>query len=435
VVTGAREQAPPAGYRGRVRQIGPGIMAAATGVGAGDLVATLIAGAEFGTVLLWAAVLGTLLKLGLAEAVGRWHLASGGTILDGWRSLGRWATTFFGLYAVVWGFVYGATAMSASGLPLNALAEGLSVRHWGMICGVAGFLLVILGRYGVIEKLMTVLVAVMFVTVVGTAVLVVPDLGAVASGLVPRLPEGSLINVLGLIGGVGGTITMAAYGYWTMAKGWRGPSWIPMMRLDNAAGYVMTGVFVIAMLIVGADILVGRDVTSGDTGLLFLADELAARYGGWSRLLFLVGFFAVSFTSLLGVWNGVSLLFADWTRCVRLPHGSRARSGERDRAGSSNDVERIVGQRSWAYRAFVGWLTFPPMMLLYLDRPFQLTLVYGVLGAFFMPFLAVTLLVLLNSGRVERTYRSRWLSNGALGACAVLFAALLVTEVLDYLPT
>ncbi|MQA16524.1 MAG: divalent metal cation transporter [Pseudonocardiaceae bacterium] len=403
-------------------------MAAATGVGAGDLVATLIAGAAFGTVLLWAAVLGAVLKLGLAEAVGRWHLASGGTILDGWRTLGRWATTFFGIYAVVWGFVYGATAMSASALPLNALFQGLSVRYWAIIAGLVGFVLVLLGRYAAIEKIMTVLVAVMFVTVVGTAVLVVPDLGGVAAGLVPRLPDESLVNVLGLIGGVGGTITMAAYGYWTMAKGWRGPRWIPMMRLDNTVGYVMTGVFVIAMLVVGAEILAGRTVTDDDTGLLFLADELGGAYGGWARVLFLVGFFAVAFTSLLGVWNGVSLLFADWTRCVRLPHGRQAAFDVRD-----EEYRRQAGERSPAFRGYLLWLTFPPMALLFLDKPFQLTLVYGVLGAFFMPFLAITLLVLLNSRRVESAHRSRWLSNAVLAASGVLFVVLLGNELVGSL--
>jgi hypothetical protein len=30
---------------------------------------------------------------------------------------------------VIWGFMYGATAMSAVGLPLNALFSGLGVRY------------------------------------------------------------------------------------------------------------------------------------------------------------------------------------------------------------------------------------------------------------------------------------------------------------------
>ena len=119
----------------------------------------MVAGANFGTVLLWAAILGAVLKIGLAEGVGRWTIASGATMLDGWRVLGRWTTWFFGVYIMVWGFAYGATAMSAVGLPLNALFGGLSVRYWAMIAGVVGLVIVWAQRYEVFEKFVSVLVA------------------------------------------------------------------------------------------------------------------------------------------------------------------------------------------------------------------------------------------------------------------------------------
>lgn len=423
---GTTEQPPPTGFGAKVRQVGPGLLAAATGVGAGDLVATMVAGARFGTVLLWAAVLGTILKLALGEGVGRWHLASGTTLLDGWRRLGRWATVFFGAYIVVWGFVYGATAMSAVGLPLNALFGGLSVRYWAMIAGVVGVVLVWTQRYAFFEKFMTVLVLVKFATVVAIAVLVAPDAGNLVTGLVPRLPEGSTIYVLGLIGGVGGTITMAAYGYWMFAKGWRGTGWLSMMRLDNAVGYVMTGIFVVAMLIVGSTMLLGQNLTESDSGLLVLGEALDDRYGGWARTLFLVGFLAVTSTSLLGVWNGVSLMFTDWTRTIRLPHGKAADAGDAMTRFASGEAER-----SLPFRGYLLWLTVPPMALLFIDRPFGLTLVYGVLGSVFMPFLAITLMLLLNSTRVAREGRSGWVSNLFLGAASLLFLILLVTDLVN----
>ncbi|NIB32438.1 hypothetical protein HBB16_12935 [Pseudonocardia sp. MCCB 268] len=52
----------------------------------------------------------------------------------------------------------------------------------------------------------------------------------------PRMPSGSAVRA-GLIGGVGGTITMSSYGYWLYAKGW-GAKWLSMMRLDNLVGHV-----------------------------------------------------------------------------------------------------------------------------------------------------------------------------------------------------
>ena len=437
-VSTSTDHAPPTTWGAKVRQVGPGLLAAASGVGAGDLVATMVAGARYGTALLWAAILGTVLKLALAEGVGRWHLASASTLLDGWRRLGYWATGFFGLYIVVWGFVYGATAMSAVGLPLNALFGGLSVRVWAMVAGVVGLVLVWLQRYEVFEKLITVLVLIKFVSVVSVAVLVGPDLGALFSGLVPRLPAGSAVYVLGLVGGVGGTITMAAYGYWMLAKGWKSTGWLSMMRLDNTVAYVMTGIFVIAMLVVGAEMLLGQDLTTSDSGLLRLGDELDARYGDWARILFLVGFLAVTTTSLLGVWNGVSLLFTDWTRVIRLPHGRRAELGvEREGAATGPDTATATGyeaaaaERSLPFRSYLVWLTLPPMALLFLDRPFALTLVFGVLGAAFMPFLGITLMLLLNSKRIAADGRSGWLSNALLTAASALFVVLLVTDLVE----
>ncbi|TQM46620.1 Nramp family divalent metal transporter [Halopolyspora algeriensis] len=420
------EEPDTTGWRARFTQLGPGVMAAATGVGAGDLVATMVAGSRYGYALFWAVLVGTVFKLGLGEAVGRWHLSSNRTLLSGWRTLGRWTTGYFGVYVVIWGFVYGATAMSASALPLNAMFPALPVRYWAMLCGLAGLALVWFGRYGLLEKVMTVLVGVMFVTVVATAVLVGPNFTALGGGLVPSLPTGSIVYVLGLMGGVGGTITMAAYGYWTFAKGWRTPKWLPIMRTDNAAGYITTGIFVVAMLVVGSELLLGRRIVEGDEGLLYLADTLAADYGQWARIPFLVGFFAVTFTSLIGVWNGVSLLFADWWRTWRLPREAPPETAD--------DYAHKAGEHSTPFRVYLLWLTIPPMALLFLDKPFQLTIAYGVLGALFMPFLAGTLLFLLNSRTLmPAQQRSRWLSNTVLTLCLVLFVVLAVQKLVSLL--
>jgi Mn2+/Fe2+ NRAMP family transporter len=233
--------------------------------------------------------------------------------------------------------------------------------------------------------------------------------------------------VLGLIGGVGGTITMAAYGYWVSAKNWNGIGWLPVMRLDNAVGYIMTGIFVVSMLVIGAAMLAGQDLTADDTGLLSLGTALEDSYGDWARILFLVGFLAVTTSSLLGVWNGVSLLFADWTRTVQLPHGKDIAIGHE--APRSEVYANAVAEKSIPFRFYLVWLTVPPMALLLFDQPFQLTLIYGVLGAAFMPFLGVTLMILLNSRRVSGAGRSGWLSNALLAGSSVLFLVLLVNQI------
>ncbi|MER5551669.1 Nramp family divalent metal transporter [Streptomyces sp. NPDC002793] len=409
------------------RYIGPGIVVAATGVGAGDLVATLIAGSKFGYTLMWAAVIGCLVKISLAEAVGRWHLATGRTLFEGWRTLGGWTTVYFAVYVVIWGFVYGATAMSSSALPIVALfPDGPGLKTWAIITGLIGLVFVWFNQYAVFEKAMTVLIGVMFVVVVYVAIRVAPDVGASFAGLLPVLPDGSLVYTLGLIGGVGGTITMAAYGYWVNAKGWSGTSWMRVMRIDNRVAYITTGIFVVAMLIVGAELLHSSQIalTKGDQGLIDLGEILEDRFGAGTAKLFLVGFFAASFSSLIGVWHGVSLMFADFVERIRA-----ARGGDGAEKASVDTVRRQ--ERSVPFRAYLLWLTFPPMTLLWLDEPFGLVIGYGVLGAFFMPFLALTLLWLLNSSRTPREWRNGWLSNGMLGAAGLLFVVLCVKQVID----
>lgn len=405
-------------HRSRWKLIGPGLVAAATGVGAGDLVATLVAGSRFGYALLWAAVLGCIVKIALSEGAARYHLSTESTIFEGWRSLGAWTSWYFGIYILVWGFIYGATAMSATALPLAVLFPVLPLPAWAIVAGVASFLFVALNRYETFERVMKVLVAVMFVVITGLAVLVAPGLGDVLGGLVPSLPEGSVFYTLGLIGGVGGTITTAAYGYWVNTKGWQGPAWIPMMRLDNGVAYAVTGTFVVAMLIVGAELLHSAQIAlaAGDRGLLNLSDVLEERFGQPVAIAFLVGFAATAMSSLFGVWHGVSLLFSDFVEHMR---------------GQTERSERP--ERQWPFRAYLAWLTFPPMLLLFFDEPFLLVIIYGVVGAFFMPFLAVTLLLLLNSKRVPAEDRNGWLSNGVLAASALLFLVLCVQQVWSFL--
>lgn len=415
------------------KYIGPGIVVAATGVGAGDLVATLVAGSNFGYTLLWAAVIGCLVKISLAEAAGRWHLSTGRTLFDGWASLGRWTSWFFVVYVVIWGFVYGAAAMSSSALPLQALfPDVMDLKWWAIVCGLTGLVFVWFNRYEVFEKVMTVLVGVMFVVTVYLAIRVTPNLGKAFAGLLPVLPDekDSILNTLGLIGGVGGTITLAAYGYWVNAKGWTNTGWMKVMRLDNRVAYATTGIFVISMLFVGAEMLHSANVAiaSGDKGLIQLSDILEDKYGSATAKFFLIGFFATSYTSLIGVWHGVSLMFADFVARFR---GEGKGKGEGESKGTGEEVASGARERSWPFRAYLLWLTFPPMVLLFQGQPFRLIILYGVLGAAFLPFLAGTLIWLLNSSRTPREWRNGLVSNAMLAIAGLLFLVLCVKQIWD----
>src|SRR5215204_7685849 len=251
---GASRTRAPSTLGRRLRYAGPGIVIEVTGVGAGDMVSSLVAGTDFGMVLLWAVVLGAILKYFLTEGIGRWYMASGQTILQGWRSLGRWAIWYFVIYLFIVTFVFGAAVTSTAALAVDAAFPGvLPVWAWAALHAVAAFIVVGIGRYGLFELIMKTFAGLKFGIVILLAILLAPNLGELALGFVPRIPDGALVNVLAIIGGVGGTYSLAAYNYWVRERGWRHPSWIPMMRTDVTVGYVLTALFMVAMLIIGAE--------------------------------------------------------------------------------------------------------------------------------------------------------------------------------------
>ena len=78
---------------GLLAVIGPGLLVAATGVGAGDLATASFTGSLLGTAVLWAVVIGAFLKFVVTEGLARWQLATGETLLWAAASAGSFFPT------------------------------------------------------------------------------------------------------------------------------------------------------------------------------------------------------------------------------------------------------------------------------------------------------------------------------------------------------
>src|SRR5262245_37062724 len=200
--------------------VAPGILVAATGVGAGDLLTASIAGSKVGIAILWAAPLGCVLKWTLNEGIARWQMATDTTLLEGWVArLGRWVQWLFMIYFLFWTLMVGGALVNACGVAGAALIPigdpNTSRITWAIFHSLAGLLLVWIGGFPVFEKLMAVFIALKFVSVIVTAVLLVPEWAQVSRGVfLPTIPPGGLPWALGVLGGVGGTVTLLSYGYW-----------------------------------------------------------------------------------------------------------------------------------------------------------------------------------------------------------------------------
>lgn len=400
---------------GRLSFLGPGLLVAATGVGAGDLATGSIVGSKLGLAVLWAVLVGALLKFVLNEGLARWQLATGETLLEGAvRHLGRPVGWIFLPYLLVWSFAVAGALASACGVTAHALLPVFEPRTGKVVFGaahaLAGVVLVAAGGYRLFEKLMKVAIGVMFATVVVTAVMLRPDPVELLRGLVlPTLPDlggGGLAWTVALLGGVGGTVTLLCYGYWIREEGWSGPERLARSRLDLAVGYGMTAVFGLAMVVIGSTV----EVEGGGAGLLVgLSNRLGDTLGAPAKWLFLAGAWGAVASSLLGVWQSVPYLFADLTRLL---------VGRQEEIGDAGPVD--TGDRP--YRFFLLALGLSAIVGLF-STFVQVQKAYAILGALFIPMLALVLLVL--NGRVA--WIGRELRNGAaarllLLACLGLFA-------------
>lgn len=400
----------------RLRELGPGIVIAATGLGAGDLIAASVAGAKYGVAIVWAAVVGAVLKFALNEGLARWQLATGTTLLEGWvRRLPRFWSVYFFVYLLLWSFIVAGALMAATGLAVHALVPAVSVEVGGAVQSVLAALLVLLGRYRLLEVMMKFFIAMMFAVVLYCAVALQPDWGSVIGAIVvPRLPEGSVFFLLGVIGGVGGSVTLLSYGYWIRERGWSGSGRLRQVRTDLLVAYALTGLFGMAIIVVSAG--VAPEIMSGSRMVLAVAEQMGATLGEVAKWCFLIGFWGAVFSSMLGVWQGVPYLFADFV------HEWRNNSGE-----------KVIDTGSVPYRAYLAFLAVPPMVLLWVGKPVWVVLIYSVAGAAFMPLLAGLLLYMNGFRNWLGALRNRWPANLALLAAIALFAALFIQKLIEML--
>ncbi len=396
-----------------------GLVVAATGVGAGDLITASLAGSEIGLALLWAALAGAVLKWALNEGIARWQMATSTTLLEGWaQHLGAVVHWIFFAYFLVWSYAVSGALINACGVAGAGLFPvgdpGTSRIVWGIVHSLAGMILVWFGGFRVFQYVMSVIVVVMVAAVLLTVVLISPDWAAVIEGLaVPSIPDGGTGWMLALLGGVGGTVTLLCYSYWIREKGRAGREGVRESRFDLSIAYGLTAFFGVAMVIIGSRVHVtGR----GDTVAIILADQLGAVLGPFGQWIFLFGFWGAVFSSLLGVWQGVPYMFADFVRLRK-----KSGSGEAGASGLS---------RSRAYRVYLLALAVLPLTLLWFKVQ-EVQLVYGIVGALFMPFVALTLLVLNNRVRlVGPEFRNGVLVNGLLALTLAFFAYVGIREIL-----
>jgi Mn2+/Fe2+ NRAMP family transporter len=288
---------------------------------------------------------------------------------------------------------------------LSSLGERPSTNYdpqiWAAVIAVVTSILLVVGKYKLIEWSTTTMVAAFTLTTVGTVVaLQFTDFWAIRwhdilNGLSFRLPPSSqsgsqqaLATALATFGIIGvGASELVSYPYWCLEKGYarytgprdnspewaaRARGWLTVLRWDCWCSMVIYTLATLAFYLLGAAIL-GR--VGLNPGGFDLVRTLTAMYepvfGKFAQALFLVGAFAVLFSTFFVANAGHARVLTDMARVMNFGIKTDA------------DVKRSI-------RIISGVLPFICLSI-YLavpKEPENLVLLSGVVQAFMLPMLA-----------------------------------------------
>ena len=289
------------------KNIGPGTLIAAAFIGPGTVTLCTLAGVNFGYNLLWAMLLSIFATIILQEMAARLGVISQKGLSEVIREeiktpfLKQFVTLLILAAIVIGNASYEAGNISGGVLGLETvLGEtyidfgSFSLNLVSVLVGVVAFILLYIGNYKLLEKVLITLVLIMSVSFVLTAIITRPNLIEVVKGaLVPSLPEKSLLTIIGLIG-----TTVVPYNLFLHAalvkERWHKKEDLPLVKRDTIISVILGGLVSMAIIISAAGIQTATITNASD-----LAKGLAPLYGEFSKYFLSLGLFAAGITSAI----------------------------------------------------------------------------------------------------------------------------------------
>lgn len=380
----------------------PGFLVAAAFIGPGTVTTCTLAGAAFGTDLLWVLAFATAATVLLQEMSGRLGLATGAGLVENLAGLappwGRAVAWLTGLAVLLGVIAFEAGNLSGAGLGLEAVT-GTGSRAWTAAMTVLAGALLYLGRYRLLERVLVGCVAAMAVVFLITAGMVASSWDDVAIGLLrPAVPERAGLTVLALVGTTIVPYNLFLYAAAVRERG-RGIGDLPGMRRDLVLAVGLGGLISAAIVVTAASVIGGAGIESA----VDMARQLEPLLGDWARVAFGAGF------ALAGISSAITApLAAAWIV-----------SGLMGGAGLQTPLARGTA---------VACVLVGAALALTGIRPVRLILVAQAANGLILPVVALALLLALNDRRRMGDHANGWPGNLA-GIVVVALCALLAIRI------
>lgn len=288
-----------------LKNIGPGPLVAAAFIGPGTVTVCTLAGVNFGYALLWAMLLSVVATIVLQEMAARLGIVSQKGLSEVIRSevrnpIAKALVIILVLSAIVIGnAAYEAGNISGSVLGLETLFSNPTIflgtwqlNSFSLLIGSIAFILLYIGNYKVLERVLISLVILMSLAFLITAILTKPDMSKILNGLfLPKMSSDNILTIIALIG-----TTVVPYNLFLHAalvkKKWASVSDLKFARKDTVIAVVLGGIVSMSIIISAAAINTSEISNASD-----LAQGLEPLFGEKAKMFMAVGLFAAGITS------------------------------------------------------------------------------------------------------------------------------------------
>lgn len=339
--TGPAETVPTsAGIRTFLANLGPGIVMAATAIGASHVILSPVAGARFGYELLWLVLFAHFFKYPAFQFGARFAIATGTSLIRGYHDVPgprNWALFVFLATTTLQGLTILSGVLSVTASVLVVTLGGLSLAGWIVVVGTTIIALHLTGSYDALQWISKALMGVLVLVTV-FAFFVAPPTPAEASRLfVPSFPIGASMLIASILGLMPTGVNVSIWhSLWAVEhlKIWRKRARDPahmlsMGMVDLRIGYWLSAGLAIMFMSLGAELLRPRGLTpDGIDVAVTLSSMYTELLGSWMYPVFMVAFFAAVFSTSYSVMDGFPRAFSAILRTLFPDNAFLRRSGD-----------------------------------------------------------------------------------------------------------
>ncbi len=299
-----------------LKTLGPGILFASTAIGVSHLVQSTRAGASYGFALVGFIIAANLFKYPFFEYGSRYANATGESIIDGYKRIGKWMLCVYFLVTIGSMFFF---FFSVGAVTSGFLQNLFGITDWGIWATAILFIICVgilmRGRYSALDSLIKMIGSVLLISTLVAFVLALfkgPSQQQV-DFIPPEIWNGkSMLFIIALMGWMPTAVDMSAWNsLWTLER-IKQTGYKPTLKetlADFNLGYIISAILSICFVTLGAYMIYGTGIELPNSSGAF-ANAVVNLYtnyiGEWSYFIIAAAAFSIMFGTCIAVFDGYS---------------------------------------------------------------------------------------------------------------------------------